>query len=93
MLPLGSTIADAGEAALLLAKQRTTYHVTVYTGDLFGAGTDADVFLQMFGESQDSGKAYLNILYGVFQRVLKISLRFHARCLGSRQAPVSRKDS
>ena len=48
-------MSDMGSAGLHLAAQRTTYHVTVYTGDLFGAGTDADVFLQMFGETEDSG--------------------------------------
>ena len=58
-LPEGMTIADAAEANLHLAKQRTLYHVTVYTGDLFGAGTDADVFLQLFGATQDSGRAPL----------------------------------
>ena len=50
------TISDAAEASLLLAKQRTSYHVTVYTGDLFGAGTDSDVMLQLFGATEDSGE-------------------------------------
>ena len=50
------TIADAESAGLHLAARRTTYHVTVYTGDLFGAGTDSDVMLQLFGEKEDSGK-------------------------------------
>lgn len=49
-------MSDAGGATLALAQQRTTYHVTVYTGDLFGAGTDSDVFVQLFGEKEDSGK-------------------------------------
>ena len=40
---------------LELAAQRTTYHVTVYTGDMVGAGTDSDVLVQLFGETEDSG--------------------------------------
>ena len=55
VLPEGMTMADAAAASLALAKQRTTYHVTVYTGDLFGAGTDSDIFIQLFGEKEDSG--------------------------------------
>ena len=59
------TISDAAEASLLLAKQRTTYHVTVYTGDLFGAGTDSDVMLQLFGATEDSGENlfFANLLF------------------------------
>lgn len=34
----------------------TTYHVFVYTGDKFGAGTDANVYIVLFGEIDDSGK-------------------------------------
>ena len=34
----------------------TTYHVSVKTGDKFGAGTDANVFLEMFGEKGESGR-------------------------------------
>eukprot|EP00116_Pleurobrachia_bachei_P012594 sb/3472856/ len=41
---------------LELASQRTTYHVTVYTGDMVGAGTDSDVLIQLFGENEDSGR-------------------------------------
>lgn len=34
---------------------KTTYHVHVYTGDKFGAGTDANVFITLFGEVDDTG--------------------------------------
>ena len=37
----------------------TTYHVYVYTGDKFGAGTDADVYIQLFGEEDDTGTVNL----------------------------------
>jgi len=32
-----------------------TYHVKVKTGDVRGAGTDANVYMQLFGEENDSG--------------------------------------
>lgn len=31
------------------------YEVKVYTGDVIGAGTDADVFINIFGEYGDTG--------------------------------------
>lgn len=31
------------------------YHVSVYTGDKRGAGTDANIFLNIFGELGDTG--------------------------------------
>jgi len=33
-----------------------TYEVTVYTGDVFGAGTDAGVQLTIYGEYRDSSR-------------------------------------
>ena len=32
-----------------------TYNVHVYTGDKRGAGTDANVFITMFGKHDDTG--------------------------------------
>jgi hypothetical protein len=32
------------------------YEITVITGDKLGAGTDANVFLTIYGENEDSGK-------------------------------------
>ena len=37
----------------------TTYHVYVYTGDKFGAGTDANVYIMLYGETDDTGKMVL----------------------------------
>ena len=37
----------------------TSYHVHVKTGDISNAGTNANVFLIMFGEKGDSGKLQL----------------------------------
>lgn len=42
--------------ALETKAQLTTYEVTVKTGDVRGAGTDANVYLILYGEKDDSGK-------------------------------------
>lgn len=34
------------------------YEVKVYTGDVIGAGTDADVFINIFGEYGDTGNGF-----------------------------------
>ncbi|KAM7415994.1 hypothetical protein PAMA_018188 [Pampus argenteus] len=36
-----------------------TYEVSVFTGDMLGAGTDANVFINIYGESGDTGERYL----------------------------------
>ena len=33
----------------------TSYHTSVKTGDIMGAGTDANVFIKIFGEKGDTG--------------------------------------
>lgn len=38
---------------------KTTYNIQIKTGDVFGAGTDADVHLKIFGEKGDSDKITL----------------------------------
>lgn len=35
------------------------YEVHVYTGDVFGAGTDANVFVNIYGENGDTGERQL----------------------------------
>lgn len=44
------------------------YNVTVYTGDIKGAGTNASVFITLFGEFTDSGKHRLRSSIKDFQR-------------------------
>ena len=34
------------------------YEIKVYTGDVIGAGTDADVFINIFGEYGDTGNGF-----------------------------------
>ena len=36
-----------------------TYHVYVFTGDKWGAGTDANVYVVLFGDSDDTGQVWL----------------------------------
>lgn len=36
-----------------------TYEVNVFTGDMMGAGTDANVFINIYGENGDTGERYL----------------------------------
>ena len=37
-----------------------SYKVTVYTGDVSGAGTDSNVFITMTGENGDTGERQLS---------------------------------
>lgn len=36
-----------------------TYEVCVFTGDMMGAGTDAKVYINIYGENGDTGEHYL----------------------------------
>ena len=36
-----------------------TYEVSIFTGDMMGAGTDANVFINIYGENGDTGERYL----------------------------------
>ncbi|XP_050409617.1 lipoxygenase homology domain-containing protein 1 [Patella vulgata] len=47
------------EIALEQKAAMTTYHVTVETGKQWGAGTDANVYIMLFGEIDDTGKMFL----------------------------------
>ena len=44
------------------------YKVTTFTGDKRGAGTDANVFITLFGESGDSGEKKLDTTKNNFER-------------------------
>ena len=37
----------------------TTYHVKVTTGDVWGAGTDANVFIVLYGDIDNTGGLFL----------------------------------
>ena len=40
----------------ILPHSATSYHVSVKTGDCIGAGTDANVFIKIFGSKADTGQ-------------------------------------
>uniref|UniRef100_H3DGZ8 Lipoxygenase homology PLAT domains 1 n=1 Tax=Tetraodon nigroviridis TaxID=99883 RepID=H3DGZ8_TETNG len=40
--------------------QVNTYEVCVFTGDMLGAGADANVFINIYGENGDTGERYLS---------------------------------
>ena len=42
-----------------LSLPATSYHVSVKTGDVRGAGTDADVFIKLFGVKQSTSNVAL----------------------------------
>lgn len=44
------------ELALETKAALETYHVYVKTGDIRGAGTDANVYVILFGENDDTGR-------------------------------------
>ncbi|XP_030215683.1 lipoxygenase homology domain-containing protein 1 [Gadus morhua] len=39
--------------------EENTYEVSVFTGDMLGAGTDAKVYINIYGENGDTGERYL----------------------------------
>ncbi|CAL8249227.1 unnamed protein product [Merluccius merluccius] len=39
--------------------EENSYEVSVFTGDMQGAGTDANVFINIYGENGDTGERYL----------------------------------
>ena len=45
-----------------VAAASQTYHVFVHTGDKRGAGTDANVFITMFGQHDDTGTSINQLL-------------------------------
>ena len=55
---------ENGQASLPIVD----YKVTVITGDRFGAGTDANVFITLFGDNGDSGAVNLDSSGNNFER-------------------------
>ncbi|XP_052229243.1 lipoxygenase homology domain-containing protein 1-like isoform X2 [Dreissena polymorpha] len=53
------SMAIRKEIALETKAAMQTYHVKVFTGNVFGAGTDANVFCILFGEKDDTGPVLL----------------------------------
>lgn len=49
-------ISSLNTAECLVLSLEITYEVSVFTGDMFGAGTDANVFMNIYGENGDTGE-------------------------------------
>ncbi|XP_045881747.1 lipoxygenase homology domain-containing protein 1 isoform X2 [Meles meles] len=58
------------------------YEVRVYTGDVIGAGTDADVFINIFGEYGDTGERQLENEKDNFERGAEDKFMLDAPDLG-----------
>ena len=59
------------------------YEVIVYTGDKFGAGTNANVFIVLYGENGDTGKRELKqSMRDLFERKQIDKFTFEAVDLG-----------
>ncbi|XP_012940880.1 lipoxygenase homology domain-containing protein 1 [Aplysia californica] len=54
-----STTAIKDEIGLETKAAMTTYHVQVFTGDVWGAGTDANVYVILFGDNDHTSKMFL----------------------------------
>ena len=39
--------------------EENTYEVSVFTGSMWGAGTDANVYVNIYGENGDTGERFL----------------------------------
>ena len=53
------------------AEETSLYRVHVITGDVIGAGTDADVFITFIGSETESGKLSLDIFKYPYQNFRK----------------------
>ncbi|XP_076450682.1 LOW QUALITY PROTEIN: lipoxygenase homology domain-containing protein 1-like [Babylonia areolata] len=59
MSHLESSTAIRDEIGLETKAAMTTYHVKVTTGDVWGAGTDANIFIILYGDIDNTGKMFL----------------------------------
>ncbi|KAL4225448.1 Lipoxygenase y domain-containing protein 1 [Mactra antiquata] len=63
-------------------RKDTKYKVTVYTGNVRGAGTDANVYIVLFGENGDSGQKFLDDSNNNFERGKSDQFVIECPCLG-----------
>ncbi|KAK2194040.1 hypothetical protein NP493_3g07026 [Ridgeia piscesae] len=67
----------------LATRKSCKYKVTVFTGDKKGAGTDADVFITMFGDLGDSGERRLDTSKNNFERAQQDEFVLECPSLGT----------
>ncbi|XP_033751254.1 lipoxygenase homology domain-containing protein 1-like isoform X2 [Pecten maximus] len=63
-------------------RKESKYKITVYTGDNRGAGTDANVYVTIFGEVGDSGEKRLDSTSNNYRRGKSDEFMVKAPCLG-----------
>lgn len=63
-------------------RKDSKYKVSVYTGDKRGAGTDANVYIILFGENGDSGEKILDDSRNNFERGKSDEFIIECPCLG-----------
>ena len=59
-LKVSSNISPVFLPLLIVSTTAHTYKVSVMTGDVYGAGTDANVFLTIYGDQGDTGERKLS---------------------------------
>ncbi|CAH1787210.1 unnamed protein product [Owenia fusiformis] len=67
----------------LAIRRANKYKVTVYTADKRGAGTDANVYITMFGETGDSGERRLDTSKNNFEKGTVDEFIIESPCLGA----------
>ncbi|XP_060092590.1 lipoxygenase homology domain-containing protein 1 [Heteronotia binoei] len=78
------------------ALENCTYNITVCTGDIFGAGTDANVFLTIYGDLGDTGERKLSkseTYMNKFERAQEDIFRIQAVDLGTIYKILIRHDN
>lgn len=58
-LPVASNSSPVSLSVIIFPTTAHTYKVSVITGDVYGAGTDANVFLTIYGDLGDTGERKL----------------------------------
>eukprot|EP00047_Mylnosiga_fluctuans_P014195 m.36272 g.36272 ORF g.36272 m.36272 type:complete len:2392 (+) comp5381_c0_seq2:48-7223(+) len=60
LMTMSAAEETTGKAAATRALESVTYELSVYTSDVSGAGTDANVYVKLFGDNGDTGDRELH---------------------------------
>ena len=53
-----------------ISAQLSSYEISVITGDVSGAGTDANVYILLFGEKGETGRIFCT--YEILNQITKV---------------------
>lgn len=67
----------------MFSLENTTYLITVKTGDIGGAGTDAHVYITLYGNDGHSGKHFFFSSVYLFFSKHKMEYQIHGSCFFS----------